>query len=156
MYMYFPLPFYVNNNVIHISFIRISQPEENLSKYLDTFDIVLIDDQTMDIPRKILSLVVTSKDNWMMSVRGWNSPTADYKEINSMAFSLQPHTPVSLYVLLSSTYIHRYHVYLSFHLRIETTKIKSICFHLFILLFCVCSCLRERNFVVAVASSFYD
>lgn len=59
---------------ILISFIHYFslQPDEHLSKYLDTFDIVLIDDQTMDIPRKILSLITTSVDNWMEQTKSRN------------------------------------------------------------------------------------
>lgn len=35
--------------------------EEQLEKYMDTFDIVLIDDQTMDVPSKLLQLIVDAE-----------------------------------------------------------------------------------------------
>lgn len=37
------------------------QVEEQLDKYMNTFDIVLIDDQTMDLPSKILNLIVDAE-----------------------------------------------------------------------------------------------
>lgn len=41
-------------SVNHLWFLQI---EEQLDKYMDTFDIVLIDDQTMDVPNRIVSLI---------------------------------------------------------------------------------------------------
>lgn len=38
-----------------------SQVEEQLDKYMNTFDIVLIDDQTMDLPNKLLNLIVDAE-----------------------------------------------------------------------------------------------
>lgn len=36
------------------------QAEEQLESYMNTFDVVLIDDQTMDLPNKLLSLIVAN------------------------------------------------------------------------------------------------
>lgn len=51
----------ITNNYKSIIFIL--QPEENLPKYLDTFDIVLVNDQTMDLPKEICRLVSECTNN---------------------------------------------------------------------------------------------
>ncbi|XP_058838785.1 7-methylguanosine phosphate-specific 5'-nucleotidase [Topomyia yanbarensis] len=45
-----------SSHVLKIGFL-FDHPEQNLPRYMDTFDIVLIDDQTMDVPRAILEMV---------------------------------------------------------------------------------------------------
>lgn len=42
----------------HADFI---QADDHLEKYMDTFDIVMIDDQTMDVPNRILTLIADSE-----------------------------------------------------------------------------------------------
>lgn len=44
------------SHVLKIGFLY-DHPEENLPAYLTAFDLVLIDDQTMDVPRSIIDLV---------------------------------------------------------------------------------------------------
>lgn len=44
------------SHVLKIGFL-FDHPELNLPKYLEAFDLVLIDDQTMDVPRAIIDLV---------------------------------------------------------------------------------------------------
>lgn len=48
------------SHVLKIGFLY-EHIEEQLDKYMDTFDIVLIDDQTMDVPNKILSLIIDAE-----------------------------------------------------------------------------------------------
>ncbi|XP_055697131.1 7-methylguanosine phosphate-specific 5'-nucleotidase isoform X2 [Phlebotomus papatasi] len=48
-----------SSHVLKIGFL-FDHVEQSLPKYMDTFDIVLIDDQTMRVPQKILSLISTS------------------------------------------------------------------------------------------------
>uniref|UniRef100_U5EYF0 5'-nucleotidase n=1 Tax=Corethrella appendiculata TaxID=1370023 RepID=U5EYF0_9DIPT len=48
----------VTTHILKIGFL-FDHPEHNLPKYMDTFDIVLIDDQTMNIPRAILEMIKT-------------------------------------------------------------------------------------------------
>lgn len=50
----------VSSHVLKIGFL-FDHPEENLEKYLEAFDIVLIDDQTMNVPRAIFALIAQSK-----------------------------------------------------------------------------------------------
>ncbi|XP_055838229.1 7-methylguanosine phosphate-specific 5'-nucleotidase [Episyrphus balteatus] len=45
-----------SSQIIKIGFL-FDHVEENLNKYMDAFDIVLIDDQTMDVPRAILEII---------------------------------------------------------------------------------------------------
>lgn len=45
-----------SSHVLKIGFL-FDHPEQNLPRYMDTFDIVLIDDQTMDVPRVIVEMV---------------------------------------------------------------------------------------------------
>ncbi|GAB0095602.1 5'-nucleotidase [Sergentomyia squamirostris] len=45
-----------SSHVLKIGFLY-DHVEQSLPKYMDTFDIVLIDDQTMQVPQKILSLI---------------------------------------------------------------------------------------------------
>ncbi|XP_055678485.1 7-methylguanosine phosphate-specific 5'-nucleotidase isoform X1 [Lutzomyia longipalpis] len=45
-----------SSHVLKIGFL-FDHVEQSLPKYMDTFDIVLIDDQTMRVPQKILSLI---------------------------------------------------------------------------------------------------
>uniref|UniRef100_A0A6B2EE76 5'-nucleotidase n=1 Tax=Phlebotomus kandelakii TaxID=1109342 RepID=A0A6B2EE76_9DIPT len=48
-----------SSNVLKIGFL-FHHVEKSLPKYMDTFDIVLVDDQTMRVPQKILSLITQS------------------------------------------------------------------------------------------------
>ncbi|KAH8337952.1 hypothetical protein KR067_011626 [Drosophila pandora] len=45
-----------SSQVIKIGFL-FHHVEENMKNYMDTFDIVLVDDQTMDVPRALVSLI---------------------------------------------------------------------------------------------------
>uniref|UniRef100_A0A2M4BW44 5'-nucleotidase n=2 Tax=albitarsis series TaxID=58233 RepID=A0A2M4BW44_9DIPT len=45
-----------SSHILKIGFL-FDHPELNLPRYMDAFDIVLIDDQTMDIPRAIIDMV---------------------------------------------------------------------------------------------------
>ncbi|XP_062716195.1 7-methylguanosine phosphate-specific 5'-nucleotidase [Aedes albopictus] len=45
-----------SSHVLKIGFL-FDHPEQNLPRYMETFDIVLIDDQTMDVPRAILEMI---------------------------------------------------------------------------------------------------
>lgn len=45
-----------SSNIVKIGFLY-HHVNENLEKYMDTFDIVLINDQTMDVPIGLLNLI---------------------------------------------------------------------------------------------------
>ncbi|XP_055920455.1 7-methylguanosine phosphate-specific 5'-nucleotidase [Eupeodes corollae] len=45
-----------SSHIIKIGFLY-DHVDENLSKYMDAFDIVLVDDQTMDVPRSLLDII---------------------------------------------------------------------------------------------------
>lgn len=45
-----------SSHIIKIGFL-FDHVEENLNKYMDAFDIVLVDDQTMDVPRALLDII---------------------------------------------------------------------------------------------------
>eukprot|EP00099_Drosophila_melanogaster_P020427 NP_611895.1 cytosolic 5'-nucleotidase IIIB [Drosophila melanogaster] len=45
-----------SSHIMKIGFL-FDHVEANMKKYMDTFDIVLVDDQTMDVPRTLLSLI---------------------------------------------------------------------------------------------------
>lgn len=50
------------SHVLKIGFLY-DHPEQNLAAYTSHFDIVLVDDQTMDVPRKLLELIRKEKMN---------------------------------------------------------------------------------------------
>lgn len=45
-----------SSHILKIGFL-FDHVEANMQKYMDTFDIVLVDDQTMDVPRALLALI---------------------------------------------------------------------------------------------------
>lgn len=53
------------SHVLKIGFLY-DHPEENLPVYLDTFDIVLVDDQTMEVPRAIIDLVRNKNSSYRL------------------------------------------------------------------------------------------
>lgn len=46
---------------IYVYDVVFLQADDHLEKYMDTFDIVMIDDQTMDVPNRILTLIADSE-----------------------------------------------------------------------------------------------